>query len=111
MKEPKQSVDTVSIPPGRSNVWWRVRPMLQVFLWAAVIALVALFNADATSATLLRAWFRPMAFVFEQLGWEHVQITITVMAVVAVVGVFVEASRTSRLVLRRSSDELKTASV
>jgi hypothetical protein len=111
MNEPKESVDQVCPEKGRPNAWWRVRPVLQVVLLAEVVAGVALFYADATSAALMRGWYRSMVLGLEQLGWEQVQIGVTGMAVVAVMAVVIEAARTGRRSSRRNAGGLKTASV
>jgi hypothetical protein len=111
MNEPKESVDEVSPEKGRANAWWRVRPMLQVVLLAEIVAGVALFYADPTSAALMRGWYRSMAFGLEQLGWVQVQMGVTSLAVVAVMAVMIEAARTGRRSSRRNTGGLKTASV
>ena len=92
-------------PPGRANAWWNVRPMLRAFLAAEVLAVVALLNLDATSAAIVRAWFRPIVITTEQI-----QSVITVLAIAAVVAVAIEAVRKGRFSPRRNGEGLKVAS-
>jgi hypothetical protein len=106
MNEPNKSVETVSTPQGRASAWWKVRPILQMFLLAEAAAVVALLTLDATSAATVRAWFRPVAITLEQ-----VQAVVTFLAIVSLLAVVIEALRTGRMSSRRSHGEMKAASV
>jgi hypothetical protein len=79
--------------------------MLRVILLAEVVAVVALLTADATSAAILRAWFRPVPITL-----ETVQAVITTLAVVSLIAVIVEAARKGRPTSRRDHGGLKAAS-
>ena len=106
MNEPNNTVDPVMPPQGRASVWWNVRPMLQVALIAEVLAVAALFRADATPATIVRAWLRSIVITSEQ-----VQMAITALAIVSVIAVVIEAARKGRFSPRRNGgEELKVAS-
>jgi hypothetical protein len=105
MNEPNQTVEDVSPGKGCANAWWSVRPLLQIILLAEVVAVIALLTADATSAAILRAWFRPVPITL-----ELVQTVITTLAVVSLIAVIIEAARKGRPSSRRSDGELKVAS-
>jgi hypothetical protein len=107
MNEPNKTVDPVMPPQGRACVWWSVRPRLQAILVAEVLAVVALFNLDATSAAIARAWFRVPVI---DIRIEHVQAVITALAVVSVIAVAIEAVRKARSAPRRNAEGLKVAS-
>jgi hypothetical protein len=105
MNEPKESVEVVSPAQGRANTWWRVRPMLGIVLLAEILAGVVLFVTDATSAALIRSWFRPIAITM-----DDVQTVVTVLAIVSVVAVLIAAARKGRSSSRRNAEGLKVAS-
>jgi hypothetical protein len=105
MKEPNQTVEDVGPDKGSAGAWWKVRPVLQVILLAEVLAVVALLTADATSAAIMRAWFRPVPITL-----ELVQAVITTLAAASLLAVIIEAARTGRLSARRNHEGLKVAS-
>jgi hypothetical protein len=105
MNEPKESVDAVSPAQGRANAWWRVRPILGMVLLAEMVAGGILFATDATSAALMRSWFRPIVITM-----DDVQTVVTVLAIVSVIAVLVAAARRGRASSRRDAGGLKVAS-
>ena len=104
MNEPNQTVEDVSPAPGRTGAWWSVRTRLQIILAAEILTVVALLSSDATSAAIVRAWFRPMVITLEQI-----QVAVTSLAIVALIAVIIEGLRTGRRSLRQNSGEMKVA--
>src|SRR5262245_36918437 len=110
MNEPNKTADPVSPPPGRPSAWWKVRPMLQVFLVLEASAIVALLKTDAVAVTIVRAWFRPLDLI-SMITIEQVHGVITGLAIISLIAVVVEAARRGRLTPRRSEGGMKVASM